>query len=40
LHLLGHDHGTDSERRRMWDRERELVGELYGRLRLDPWVDR
>jgi probable rRNA maturation factor len=40
LHLLGHDHGVDADRRRMWDRERELVGELYGRLRLDPWVDR
>jgi probable rRNA maturation factor len=40
LHLLGHDHGDEVERRRMWDRERELVGQLYGRLRLDPWVAR
>jgi len=40
LHLLGHDHAEDADRRRMWDRERELLGTLYGRLRLDPWADR
>ncbi len=38
LHLLGHDHGEAGERRRMWDRERELLGSHYGRLRLDPWA--
>lgn len=37
LHLLGHDHAEDAERRRMWQRERELLAAHHGTLRRDPW---
>jgi probable rRNA maturation factor len=39
LHLLGHDHQEDDQRARMWQRERELLGQLWGDLPRDPWVD-
>jgi probable rRNA maturation factor len=38
LHLCGHDHADDTERDRMWARERELLDDLWGRLPRDPWV--
>ncbi len=38
LHLLGYDHMEDDERARMWQRERELLDELYGPLARDPWA--
>jgi probable rRNA maturation factor len=37
LHLLGHDHGTDEERREMQERERALLGAHHGALAGDPW---
>ncbi len=38
LHLLGYDHMEDDERARMWQRERELLDQLYGQLARDPWA--
>jgi probable rRNA maturation factor len=37
LHLLGHDHADEVERRRMWDRERELLAAHWRPLARDPW---
>jgi probable rRNA maturation factor len=37
LHLLGHDHADEADRRRMWTRERELLAAHYGPLVGDPW---
>ncbi len=37
LHLCGHDHADDEDRDRMWERERELLDELWGPLSRDPW---
>lgn len=39
LHLLGHDHADDADRRRMWARERELLAAHHGPLQRDPWTD-
>lgn len=37
LHLCGWDHLSDEERRRMWDRERQLMDALGVRPTNDPW---
>lgn len=37
LHLLGYDHATDSDRDRMWSRERELIAAHHGPVAGDPW---
>lgn len=37
LHLCGWDHDTEEARRRMWDRERELLAALGRSPSKDPW---
>lgn len=37
LHLVGHDHAEADDRRRMWNRERELLAAHHGPLARDPW---
>lgn len=38
LHLLGHDHTEDGERRAMQERERALLAAHHGPLAADPWT--
>lgn len=38
LHLLGHDHAEDDERRAMQERERALLAAHHGPLAADPWT--
>ena len=38
LHLAGWDHDTDQARRRMWERERELLAGLDMLPPSDPWA--
>jgi len=38
LHLLGHDHAENDGRAVMQERERNLLGELWGPLAADPWA--
>ncbi len=38
LHLVGHDHADDDERRRMQARERTLLAAHHGPLAGDPWA--
>lgn len=37
LHLAGWDHASDTERVRMWDRERILMATLHRTPTRDPW---
>lgn len=37
LHLCGWDHADEAERRRMWDRERELMAAAGRTPERDPW---
>ncbi len=39
LHLVGWDHVEHEQRQAMWQRERELLSELYGTLARDPWSE-
>ncbi|MEX0767352.1 MAG: rRNA maturation RNase YbeY [Microthrixaceae bacterium] len=39
LHLVGWDHVEQDQRQAMWQRERQLLADLYGQISRDPWSE-